>query len=271
MSQLRIPVTLLLLCFLFSCGDSSSENSATAEGANNSDSLRISQEPALPPLTEGDTVMAWVDGLYVRARPEKNAQIIAQVSQGTPLAFSGETSDGIETIVLRGIAFSEPWLRVSTAEGQTGWVFGGAVERRGMEKGIGQRDPEHLSFPKFGDFDLTEWEKTSDRQTSGGDATSTIRVYNKDGRRLTIRRTDTGDYGYEHEYTLKNEADELLKSRTLRFQTEPEHVLVEIVTDFTSTPPVQYRRSQPMQRHFAQLNARPEMASGPWEIRKPRN
>ncbi|MCP9237633.1 SH3 domain-containing protein [Lewinella sp. JB7] len=265
-------VRLLLACLcsftLLTCGGPDTEEATASVGDQ---PFIVSTEPIPPALVAGDTLEAWVDGLFIRARAERDAQILVQVSQGTPLAYTGEASAEEETIVLRGIAFTEPWLRVRTTDGQQGWVFGGAVQRRGQAKGTGQRSENEVDFPRFGRFDLNEWRKLSEEETSGGDAVSIIRVYEKGDRQLTVRRTETGEYGYEHDYTLSDTSGHTLKTRNLRFQTDPDLVLVEIVTDLTTDPPLQHRRTQAMTKHFLQLNARPEMASGPWETRKPVN
>ncbi len=265
-----LPLTAsFLLLLTLGCGDSPPPTSvAVTSDLPLRDSLVM--EPAPPPLVAGEEVTAWVDGLFIRAAPETKAEILLQVSGGTPLTYTGKASDLGETIVLRGTAFRQPWLEVRTADGTEGWVFAGALQRPGVEKGPGYRGPEQFEFSHFGTFELSKWNQLDAKETSGGDARSTISVYLQGNQHLTVRRTDTGAYGYEREYTLADTLGNVRKHREFRFQVTPEPSVIEIVTDYTSAPPRQYRRTQPMEKSVTQLNARPEMADGPWEVRMPR-
>ena len=259
-------VAVVAVLLFLGCGETSEPiPTSDASAVPTVDSTTL--EPPPPPLAAGEELTAWVDGLFIRAKPEKGGEILQQISGGTALTYTGKASPSPETIVLRGIAFSEPWLQVRTAEGTEGWVFGGALQRKGMEKGNGYRSDEQFDLPKFGDFDLTGWESQPATETTGGDATNVISAYTRGNERLTIRRTDTGEYGYERVFTLTDTAGKLLKTRDFRYQTSPDRMLVEIVTDYTRSPAVQYRRKQALDAHFTQLNARPEMATGPWETR----
>ncbi len=223
--------------------------------------------PATPPLAAGDKVNAWVDGLFVRAQPNKTGTIVAQVRAGTALEFTGKRSDTEETIVLRGMAFAQPWLEVRTAEGQQGWVFGGAVQRSGERKGNGFQSAQQFDFPDFGSFDLRNWEQQPAQETAGGDATITLTVYEKNGQRLAVKETETGEHGYERLYTLTTSGGKLLKTRKFTFAAEPSPQLTEVVTDYGQAPPRVRRRTQPLSQHVLQLNGRPELAVGTWEDR----
>ncbi len=265
-----LPLTAsFLLLLTLGCGDSPPPTSvAVTSDLPLRDSLVM--EPAPPPLVAGDELTAWVDGLFIRAAPETKAEILLQVSGGTPLTYTGKASDLGETIVLRGTAFRQPWLEVRTADGTEGWVFAGALQRPGEEKGPGYRGPEQFEFAHFGTYDLSEWQLKGTKATSGGDAENTIAVYTVGSSQLTIRQTDIGDYGYEREFTFGDTLGNVHKKREFRFQVNPELALFETVTDYLIVPTRQYRRTQAMEKHFQQLNARPEMADGPWEVRTPR-
>lgn len=259
---------VLTACFILQCGEPPVR---TAPVDSSETILRdtLAEEPPPPPLGEGDQLTAWVDGLFLRAEPDKKSEILLQVSQGSPLTYTGRASDLGETIVLRGTAFREPWLQVVTTDGIQGWVFGGALERPGESKGMGYRGPEEFEFAHFGTYDLTDWTTLESRESSGGDAVSTITVYQRDHAQLTVRQTDMGDYGYERAYTLTDTLGRVLKTREFRLETAPEVKLVEIVTDFQRPPPRQYRRSQVLENGTYNTASRPEMVYGPWEARTP--
>jgi hypothetical protein len=73
-----------------------------------------------------------------------------------------------------------------------------------------------------------------------------------------------GDYGYSYSYKLKSTSGDLQKERVFSFEVDPELLLQETVTDHLAKK--RYVRSQPISKHFFQLNARPLMASGEWTI-----
>ncbi len=257
----------LTSCLFFSCGEAPEANPPIAPTDVLQDTLSPDSPP--PPLAKGDQLTAWVDGLFIRADPDKQSEILLQLSEGTPLTYTGRASDLEETIVLRGTAFREPWLEVLTTDSIQGWVFAGALQRPGETKGMGYRGPERFEFAHFGAYDLADWTPIDSRESSGGDAESIISVYDRAGERLTVRQTDMGDYGYERVYTLTDTAGNVLRTREFRFETDPAPNLVEIVTDFERTPPRQYRRTQALSQNLNALAARPEMAYGPWVFRTP--
>ena len=80
-----------------------------------------------------------------------------KVSDKQPLIFTGERSDKPETIVLRGVAYYEPWLKIKVDDNNEGWVFGGAVKRKDEEKGNAEMTATKFDFEKFGQFNLSSW------------------------------------------------------------------------------------------------------------------
>lgn len=210
-------------------------------------------------------VYAWVDKLNIRATPARSGEVVTTVDTGTPLSISGEKSEKAELIVLRGVAYEEPWLEVITPEGLTGWVFGGAVRQPEEEKGNAPITETSFNFPYFGQFDLDSWEQLSRRDIEAGDAFGTEATYRQGSRLLEIRRTQTSEYGYQYSYTLREGKDQqLVKRRVLSFDATDGHILTETVDNFLSEPPLRQERTQLIGQHFSRLNARPEMARGAW-------
>lgn len=262
-----LPLLSLLLVSLTNCGEEPAPApEAQALSAAAVDSMPAEAQPA--PYTEGEVVTAWVDGLFVRAQPQQGSEIVTQVAANTPLTYTGEASEAPEVLMLRGVVFEEPWLQVRTATGEQGWVYGGAVQRRGEERGDGYRSATRFAFPHFGTYDLTGWKQLPGTEASTENARRVRSVYEKDDQRLAIQRTEVGRYGYETNYVLTNTEGKERKVRTLVFEVEPRYRLIETVTDYTLSPPIRYRRSQLMPRHYSQLDAVPEMATGEWtEVR----
>jgi hypothetical protein len=77
-------------------------------------------------------LIATVDQLNIRKAPRLDAGKVAQISEGTALTYLGKKTDFTIRITLRGKVHDEPWYKVMLADGQEGWVYGGAVEMREM-------------------------------------------------------------------------------------------------------------------------------------------
>ncbi|MFN7117286.1 MAG: SH3 domain-containing protein [Saprospiraceae bacterium] len=65
--------------------------------------------------------------MRLRDAPGENAKVILALPKGTILYDLGEVSDFTTKILLRGIEFDDPWLKVRTEDGTEGWVDGGAL------------------------------------------------------------------------------------------------------------------------------------------------
>lgn len=68
----------------------------------------------------------------LRQTPEENGIIIRPLRVGEALTDLGEVSPYLWGIYSGGTLLWEPWLRVRTSDGQTGWVFGGLVKLEGQ-------------------------------------------------------------------------------------------------------------------------------------------
>lgn len=72
---------------------------------------------------------AAVDHLRLRAKPDKNAAVVAELSENDQLLYKGETGGATENITLRGVAHRARWYKVAPTDTpeKAGWVYGGAV------------------------------------------------------------------------------------------------------------------------------------------------
>ncbi len=210
----------------------------------------------------------WVDQLNVRDKPTTKGKVVARVKPNEPLTLTGETSPQPETIVLRGVAYKEPWYRITTADKKDGWVFGGAVKEKEAMKGNAPIKDELFDFPAFGYYNLSDWSHLMTEDSEEGDAETRSRSYrSKEGWLLEIEETEVGEYGYSHSYRLTDRSGNLLKERKFSFSVDPNSITEEIV-DHTDIPAKRYTRTQELDQHFMQLNDRPLMAKGEWKIER---
>lgn len=251
------------LLLLTACGETSPAEDASTKVAIEPEP-RIEITPLAAGRQAGETVQAWVDQLNIRESPDTKAKKVASARKGEALTFTGEQTDKTETIVLRGVAYDEHWLKVMTKDKVEGWVFGGAVKGEGEMKGNAIIDDLHFNFPAFGNFDLSQWQEISSVNTEGGDAETKTKRYQKADQLLEISATDVGEYGYTRTYQLMDVAENVMKERNFSFEADPEFRITETVTDYTNTPSIRYTRSQPIKLHFMQLNELPLMATGNW-------
>ncbi|MEL7161813.1 MAG: SH3 domain-containing protein, partial [Bacteroidota bacterium] len=149
-------VTVCLAFAIFSCGDSATPSPAESPELSLPEPGAPRGRPIPNAAPEVDEVLyPWVDRLNMRDSPGAGAgKVIAKLERRQPLTFTGEKSPRPETVVLRGLAFSEHWLKVSTKEGKEGWVHGGAVRPEGVKKGHPPISDKKFDFPAFGRFDL---------------------------------------------------------------------------------------------------------------------
>ena len=251
----------LILLMFTACQSSSNSTEETA--------IPPPQTPAENPSPSetDDQLYTWVDQLNIRSGPSTGAQTIATVQSDEALKFTGQKSDNSETIVLRGVAYHEPWFKIITPDEKEGWVFGGAVKRKGETKGNSIIDENNFDFPHFGNFNLKDWQKEPPKDEIGGDAEINTTRYKRGNQILEISVVDVGDYGYGRTHKLMDANNTLLKEREFRFSADVElRELREVVKDFTADPPKQYKRVQTLDKHHSQLNALPMMVNGNWVV-----
>ncbi|MEM6317650.1 MAG: SH3 domain-containing protein [Bacteroidota bacterium] len=119
-----VNTLLMFLLLFFACQNATEENT---EGLTDSPSAveeKVVEEKA-PAKIE---IYVWVDKLRLRSEPTTKSETVATLREGDALTFLNERSDFTEKINLRGTLFDEPWLKVTTKNEATGWVYGGGVK-----------------------------------------------------------------------------------------------------------------------------------------------
>ena len=77
-----------------------------------------------------------VDKLRFRDQAGEKGKVLGFLKKGEHLIDLGETSVFTNTITIRGVKYTEPWLKVKTTKGEVGWVFGGAVNFEGLSSSM---------------------------------------------------------------------------------------------------------------------------------------
>lgn len=255
-----ISMLVILFAMIITACSSSSNGSSDRSQQENSEIEGQEQEQD---YQANETLIAWVDLLNVRAEPNTKGEIVASLRENATVTYTGERTDESETIELRGTSFEEPWLKIRTADGKEGWVFGGAVRREGESKGV-QRST--MSVGELVKLEMSQWTKRSEWTSSGGDSESVTTIYTKGDLTLAIRKTEVGEYGYSRMYDLYNKDFQLVKRRFVNWSGEhPSFSLVETIMDLESNPAKTFKRSQPFSKHFFQLKPRPESVQGDFQ------
>ena len=274
--------TLLILTaviFTFSCGSDTKSNNNTSTSelttTNSTDSeqqQKAAQEKVIQtvdskPFQEKDMIYAWVDKLNIRDNASLKGKAIAAADSDDALEFTGTKSGKAETIVLRGVAYNDLFYKVVTKDGKEGWVYGGAVKRKGEKKGNAPITDSKFDFPYFGSYDLSEWKKISTK-SEGEETDITITTYKKGNQYLEVTKADRGEFYYGYDYKLMDKSKKILKERNFNFTVDMDlREVSETVKDYTQSTPQQYSRSQKLDKHFFQLNARPLMVLGNWTVK----
>jgi len=112
---------IILLTFtLFSCGEDKPETPPT----------KTSDTPIIktPPKPKTVKLISTIDHLRLRDSAGKDGKIIDNLPSGETLIYSGEKSDFTTAVKLRGYSYNDPWLKIKTANGKEGWIYGGGVK-----------------------------------------------------------------------------------------------------------------------------------------------
>jgi hypothetical protein len=270
-------VFLSCLLVFASCDSAASSSNETAAPATTSQSVpstapsiaaNATQQPA-ETVASDQKVLAWVDNLNVRDKPDTKGTVVVQVKENTPLTLTGNKTDFTSTFELRGKSYTEPWVEVTTPDGKTGWVFQGAIKKPGEVKGNALSTG--LVFDHFGTIELGEWTKVDAKTSAGGDAESNVVTYKKGNQFLKIDIVDVGEYGWSKTYQLLDANKKVLRERSMSFESNVNadevyiHTAVESAKDYSSTPVKEFMRSNVLDKSWSFLNPKPEMATGPWK------
>ncbi len=251
---------LIWLALLTMACNSNSSGTSNSPSVENTETERQEQEQD---YQANETLIAWVDLLNVRAEPHTGGKIVASLRENAIVTYTGERTDDLHTISLRDTLFEEPWLKIRTADGKEGWIFGGAVQRDGENKGVQQSS---MSVGELANLEMSQWTKSNEWTSGAGDAESSTTIYQKGDLTLAIRKTEVGEYGYSRTYDLFNKEYQLVKRRFVDWSGEPpSFALTETITDLESNPAKAFKRSQPFTKHFFQLKPRPESVQGDFQ------
>jgi hypothetical protein len=251
-----------MVFLMISCGSDSKEKPKTDTDATANEAEKVAETPKVD-----NVYYAWVDNINVRETADTKAKVIGTYTPKDSLEFTGTKSDTKEIIVLRGVAYDDYWMKVKTKDDKEGWVYGGAVQQKDGQKGNGLITDTQFDFEHFGKFDISSWTDLGITRTQTGDVETVGYSYFKDNQTIEIERTDIGERGYKQKFKLLDGKRNVLKERTFGFTVEmgdssPQMELTETVKDFTTKK--EYSRKQNLNKHFMQLNARPQMVNGTW-------
>lgn len=69
-----------------------------------------------------------INNLKLRAEPNLNSEVLEELSLGSKVIYDGAVTDSIYTLNLGTIEASEPYIKIRTWKGKTGWVYGAGVD-----------------------------------------------------------------------------------------------------------------------------------------------
>ncbi len=108
MSAISKPVFLLcLLLALAACRNESSQSETAAKA------MSFAVKAAQTPLRES---------------PGENGKVLQELEKGAMLRDLGDVSDFMTQLTIQGESHYEPWLKVASVDGQSGWVYAAALD-----------------------------------------------------------------------------------------------------------------------------------------------
>jgi|GEM_PF-3163280 hypothetical protein len=69
----------------------------------------------------------WADGLKVRSEPYLTSSIVVELRLNAEVTYEGEVSPFKQKITLDNVDYDERWLKIKTADGKQGWIYGGGI------------------------------------------------------------------------------------------------------------------------------------------------
>ena len=276
-----LQLLTLLLLLLVACQNNSTtaENNSTeaesneqtmtpvTETTSSSDEKETMTTPEAAPAEGKEMLYAWVSKLNIRDQPNLKGKTIASVTSDEAMTFMGAKSDKAETIVLRGVAYHDSWYKISKADGTEGWVYGGAVKRKGEQKGNAPLTEMKFDYPKFGKYDLSNWELINIEEL-GDEVDGEAKSYKSSDYIFNNSNSEIGEFGYSFRQSLTTDMGVLIKKREFNFMPsgspDEAHELVETIENHEQSPSKKYTRTQKIDKHYYDLNAKPMLVLGEW-------
>lgn len=93
------------------------------------DTPKVAPEQTLAPSTAPALSKLYVsiEGLKVRKSPRRDAEILESLPLFEEVYFLNEVTDSTSIVNLGKQTVSEPWVKIQTRKGRSGWVFGAGV------------------------------------------------------------------------------------------------------------------------------------------------
>lgn len=97
-----------------------------ANQASTDTSKSLLAEPQ-PTFSQYTKLYVVIDGLNVRTKPGLKSSIIDRLPLHEEVFFLNEVTDSTQQINLGDYIANEPWVKIKTPKGRTGWVYGAGV------------------------------------------------------------------------------------------------------------------------------------------------
>jgi hypothetical protein len=114
----------IFLLFIIACS-----GNPTTESNNESESASTEVIPNAKVIDNKEPLVFTtnIDNLRLRDQPGTEGKELVRLPLGTKVFDTGEISEFTTPLKLRGISFDEPWIKVTTEQGVSGWIYGGAL------------------------------------------------------------------------------------------------------------------------------------------------
>lgn len=123
-------------------------NSTLRQPSNKPERPPVTTEPAAKPKTaepaakSGTTLYVTIEGLKVRKEPGLKGETIEQLALYAPVTFLNQKTEWTQEISLGYEKVTDHWVKIRTAAGKTGWVFGAGVHFYKMKREGVINDPK---------------------------------------------------------------------------------------------------------------------------------
>ena len=85
-------------------------------------------KPVTAAASAGSVMYTQLEEVVLRGKPNTEAKQLGKIKGiNTPVTYLNVRSEATQKITINGITTDEPWLKVRTARGTVGWVYGGLV------------------------------------------------------------------------------------------------------------------------------------------------